>query len=202
MSDPQPMADSNYPVNRPLYRDFGTYEAPVVAIAPFDSTTGATITMDVVHHEVHEGEMFHVSHTVTSAANGANVDVQLTTGAKEAHTAWEVFAGGQVTVYLYEAPTTSGGTALTPYNMKRASTETPTAAVVHTPTVTSVGSVALVNGRVLPGGTSSQTRVGGGIRSGAEWILKPSTKYLMRINNSSGSTIAVNVALEWYEETV
>lgn len=197
-----PMADSNYPVRNPLYRDFDTYEAQVVAIAPFDATTGAALVMETVHHEVHEGEMFHAAYTNGSVANGANLDLQLTTGAKEAHTTWEVFAGGQVTVSLYEAPTTSGGTAVTAYNLKRSSTNTPTGAVAHTPTVTATGTVTLVNGRILPGGNSPQTRVGGGIRSGAEWILKPATKYLMRVNNSSGSTIAVNCVLEWYEEAV
>ena len=187
-----------------LYRQFdgGAYEALTVSLAPFDATTGAALIMDTVHHEVHEGEMFHAAYTNSSVANGANLDLQLTTGAKEAHTTWEVFAGGQVTVSLYEAPTTSGGTAVTAYNLKRSSTNTPTGAVAHTPTVTATGTVTLVNGRILPGGNSPQTRVGGGIRSGAEWILKPATKYLMRVNNSSGSTIAVNCVLEWYEEDV
>lgn len=198
MSEPQ--ADALYPSKNTLWRDFGTYEAQTMALAPFDETTGAALMIDVVHHEVHEGEMSHAAYTNASVANGANVDFQLTTGLKEAHTTWEVFAGGQVTVSLYEAPTTSGGTAVTAYNMKRESTNTPLSTVVHTPTVTATGSVALVNGRILPGGTSPQTRVGGGIRSGAEWILKPSTKYMMRVNNTSGSTIAVNVVLEWYEE--
>lgn len=198
MSDPQ--ADALYPSKNPLYRDFGTYEAQVMAIAPFDETTGAALMIDVVHHEVHEGEMFHAAYTNASVSNGANVDLQITTGLKEAHTSWEVFAGGQVTVSLYEAPTTSAGTAVTAYNMKRLSANVPLSAVVHTPTVSATGSITLVNGRILPGGTSPTTRVGGGIRSGSEWILKPSTKYMMRVNNSSGGTIAVNVVLEWYEE--
>lgn len=170
----------------------------------FDSTTGALVTLETIHHEVHEGEMFHVGHTNSNVSNGANVDMLLVTGAKEAHAVWEVFAGGQVTVTLYEAPTVTAGnegTALTAYNMKRASTNTPTAAAYHTPTVGATGSVTLVNARILPGGTSPTTRVGGGIRAGSEWILKPSTKYLMRVNNSSGGAIAVNVVMEWYEET-
>lgn len=170
-----------------------------------DTTTGAVVTLETINHEVHEGEMFHVAYTNSSVSNGANVDVLLVTGAKEAHTVWEVFAGGQVTVSLYEAPTvTEGneGTALTAYNMKRSSANTPTAAVYHTPTVGATGSVTLVNGRILPGGTSPTTRVGGGIRSGSEWILDASTMYLMRVNNSSGGAIAVNVVMEWYEESV
>lgn len=84
--------------------------------------------------------------------------------------------------------------------MKRSSANTPYSTVTHTPTVTATGSVTLVNGRILPGGTSPQTRVGGGIRQGVEWILAPNTKYLLRVTNGSGSTVAVNVGLEWYEE--
>lgn len=188
-----------------LYRQFdgGAYEALTVSLAPFDDTTGAPIFMDVVHHEVHEGEMFHAAYTNGSVANGASLDMMLTTGAKEAHTSWEEVAGGLVTVYLYEGVTTSAeGTAVTAYNMHRGKVNTPTGTVTHTPTVTATGTTALINGRILPGGTSPQTRVGGGIRSGSEWILEPSTKYLMRVTNGSGAAIAVNVVLEWYEEDV
>lgn len=187
-----------------LYRQFdgGAYEAQVVALAPFDETTGAALFIDTVHHEVHEGEMFHASHTNGSVANGVSLDVLLVTGAGvESHVSWEVFAGGLVTIYLYEAATTSAaGTAVPTYNMKRDSLNTPEATVTHTPTVTATGTTALVNWRILPGGNSPTTRVGGGIRSGAEWILSPETQYLLRVTNTSGAAIAVNVGLEWYEE--
>lgn len=33
-----------------------------------------------------------------------------------------------------------------------------------------------------------------------EWILAPTESYLLRVTNSSGTTIAVNIGLEWYEE--
>ncbi len=183
------------------YRSFdgGAYEAQVVSLAPYDETTGAALVIDTVHHEVHEGEMFHASHTNGSVSNGANLDMLLVTGATvETHVSWDVFAGGQVTVYLYEGATTSAAVAA--YNMKRDSLNTPEATVTHTPTVTATGTTALVNGRILPGGTSNQTRVGGGIRSSAEWILAPETQYLLRVTNTSGGTIAINVGLEWYEE--
>lgn len=166
----------------------------------FDPVTGAPVTIDSVHHEVHEGEMFHAGYTVASVANGASVDLLFTVGAKEAHATFEVFAGGQVSVHLYEAPTVANGTAITIYNMKRSSANEALSTVKHTPTVTATGSVALVSGRILPGGTSPQTRVGGGIRQGVEWILAPGTAYLLRVANGSGATIAVNVGLEWYEE--
>lgn len=165
-----------------------------------DPATGAPLIIDTVHHEVHEGEMFHASYTDGDVADDASVDMLLTVGAKECHATWEVFAGGQVSVYLYEAPTVADGTPITIYNMKRASANTPLSTVKHTPTVTATGTTALVNGRILPGGTSPTTRVGGGIRSGTEWILAPDTAYLMRVTNDSGAGIPINVVVEWYEE--
>jgi hypothetical protein len=171
------------------YRSFdgGAFEALVHTLAPYDETTGAALVIDTVHHEVHEGEMFHCAYTNGSVANNGTVDLLLSTGAKEAHS-------------LYEAPTVANGTAVAVYNMKRAASNTPLSTVKHTPTVTNVGAAALVNGRILPGGNSPTTRVGGGIRSGAEWILAPNTQYLMRVVNTSGASIAINVVLEWYEE--
>ncbi len=190
--------------SKTLFREFTedgvTFAARAVTLAPSDETTGAALVITTEHHEVHEGEMFHAGRTVASLANGGNMDLLLTTGTKECHTVFEVFAGGQVTVSLYEGPTVADGTAVPVYNMKRSSANTALATVKHTPTVTDVGEVALVNGRILPGGTSPTTRVGGGIRQGIEWVLAPETDYLLRVNNSSGGAIAVNAGLEWYEE--
>lgn len=190
-----------------LFREFTedgvTFAARAVTLAPSDETTGAALVITTEHHEVHEGEMFHAGHTAASVANGGNLTLLLRTGAKECHTVFEVFAGGQVTVSLYEGSEIlegDEGTALVAYNMKRSSANTPTAEVYHTPTVNDLGEVALVNARILPGGNSPQTRVGGGIRQGIEWVLAPSTDYVLRAVNSSGSAVAVNLALEWYEE--
>lgn len=165
----------------------------------YDDTVGALITIDTVHHEVHEGEMFTVEHSA-SVTNTNSLDILFTIGNKTAHTGISVSAGGQITGYLYEAPTASGGTALTIYNMNRTSSNVSEAIATHTPTVSATGSVALINGRVLPGGATNQTRVGGSARTGAEWILKSNTKYLLRITNTSGGTIVINPVIEFYEE--
>lgn len=166
-----------------------------------DETTGALLTIDTIHHEVHEGEMFAAEYSQASLANGGTVQLMFTTGAKEAHTSWAVMAGGQMTVYLYEAIAGSAGTAVPVYNMNRTSAGAPTAVVVHTPTVTNLGgTVALVNGRIIPGGNSPSTSVGGGARENVEWILGTATKYLLRVVNSSGGAAAVNAFINWYEE--
>lgn len=185
-----------------LYRDFGDFQTETIALAPFDETTGAALVISTEHHEVHEGEMWHAERTVASVADGATTDLLVRVGGLyEAHTVFEVLASGQVTVSLYESPTVgSEGVEMDVYNMRRTVTETAHSHVFHTPTITSTGSVALVNGRLLPGGTSPTTRVGGGIRQGVEWILAPGTYYLLRVRNNSGAAATINTIMEWYEE--
>lgn len=184
-----------------LWRDFGTYQAQTVSLAPFDEATGAALMIDTVHHEAHEGEMFHASQVWSSVNNAATVDLAVAvTTTHDAHLTFDVVAGGQVLVQLWEGPTyASLGTALPAWNMNRTFTNTAGSVIYATPTITSTGVITLVQ-RILPGGNSPTTRVGGGIRQGSEWVLAPGTVYLMRVTNQSGSAVPVNVAAEWYEE--
>lgn len=182
------------------FADFGAYHAEVVTVEPRDAVTGAVVTIDTIHHEVHEGEMFHAEHVATTVANNASLDLLINPGAVDQHLALSVTAGGACRVYVYENPTASGGTAVPVYNMLRSSANPTLATVAHTPTVTATGSTAIVPGRYVPGGASAQTRVGGTIRTGTEWIYKASTPYLVRITNVSGQAVFVDAALEWYAE--
>lgn len=184
-----------------LYRQFGTYQAPTVALAPFDELTGAALVIDTVHHEAHEGEMFHADQVWSSVSNGAAVEMAVAMDTThDAHLTFDVVAGGQVLVQMWEAPTYAGlGTAVPAWNMNRTVTNTATARIYAAPSITATGAITLVQ-RILPGGTSPQTRVGGGLRQGTEWILAPDTVYMMRITNQSGSAVPINVATEWYEE--
>lgn len=166
-----------------------------------DPVLGVPVVMDVVHHEIHEGEMFSADHSVASLANGGTVELMFTTTTKTAHMSMNLVAGGQATVYFYENMAGSAGTAVTPYNMNRTSANATTVALVHTPSVTNLGgTVALINGRVIPGGASPTTRAGGAAREGTEWILGSATKHLLRIVNTSGGAIAACATINWYEE--
>ena len=184
-----------------LWRDFGTYQAQTVSLAPFDEVTGAALVIDTVHHEAHEGEIFHASQVWSSVSNGASVEMAMqVTTTKDAHMTWDVVAGGQVLVQVWESPTyASLGTAVNGLNMNRTFTNTSASTVYAAPTITSTGTTTLTQ-RILPGGSSPQTRVGGGIRQGSEWVFKPGGGYLVRITNQSGTAVPVNVAAEWYEE--
>lgn len=164
-----------------------------------DDDVNTLVVTDHIHHQVHAGEMFHSEHSFGTVANTNNADLRLLTGAKEAHVVFFVGHGGQCQLYLYEAPNHSGGTPVPVRNMNRNSAHVSGATVFQTPAVVGVGSTPLVNGRLLSGGTAPTSRVGGGVRSGTEWELKPNTEYLMRVNNNSGAGIVISIGVEYYE---
>ena len=160
------------------------------------------VTIDKVHYEVHEGELFTSEYVQESVADAGTVRVVMTTGAKQPHFALSVSAGGACRVYMHENSTSVGGTAVPIYNNNRLSANTPSASIVHSPSAGTAGTVALINGRYIPGGASVQTRVGGGVRTGVEYGLGTAQKYIIDIVNRSGGTIIVDTILEWYEEIV
>ena len=175
---------------------------PIYIMGPgIDEEKGILINIAWEHYLVHEGKMFTTGYSA-SVNNSANMDIRIAPGAASAelHCAISVVAGGQVTVYLYEAPTISVGTALTLVNLNRVSSRTMSWLFYHTPTVGAVGSNILINGRILPGGVTPQTRIGGGIRPGTEWEFDPTKEYLLRITNTSGATTVINPTFEFYEE--
>jgi hypothetical protein len=158
-----------------------------------DAITGV---IDVLHHE---GEMFCFSDSA-SVLNGASRDYRLTVGAGGSHFSAQISASGSIQIYLYEAPTISVGTLVDSFNMKRSdTTHVSSLTIRHTPTVGATGTVDLINGFLIPGGSSNQTRVGGGARPAVEWILKPNTEYLLRATNVSGATAIISVIGEYYE---
>jgi len=166
-----------------------------------DPDTSSLVMMEWEHHQVHEGQMFHAEHSFGTVANNNNADMRLLTGAKEAHVVFFIGHGGQCLFYLYETPNQSGGTAVPVVNMNRNSAHVAGVTVFHGPAVVGVGSTPLVNGRLLSGGTSPNSRVGGGIRTGTEYEFKPATEYLMRVNNNSGAGIGISIGAEFYEVT-
>ena len=164
----------------------------------FDEDVGALNVIDAVHREVHEGHVFTAEHSA-NVANGNSLEILITTGTKQAHAAFSIAAGGQVTVYFFEATSKTAGTGITPRNHNRNKSDNTNVTVAHTPGGAGDGT-AIVNGRLLPGGATQQTRIGATARSNLELILRPSTKYLLRVTNTSGSAIDINPVFVYYEE--
>lgn len=164
--------------------------------------SGAMRGIDVTHSKVHVGHLFHVSYKTPDAspiADNTSLVVLLATGARYCHIVFGGSLGGEAEAALYEGATVSNnGTVLSIHNMNRATgVMTPSATAYHTPTVSAYG-IRLYNA-MLPGGTGAQTRVGGSLRSGSEWILKANTSYLAIMTNRSGTAQQASIAAEWYE---
>jgi hypothetical protein len=69
----------------------------------------------------------------------------------------------------------------------------------HTPTISDLGTQ--IDYALMPTLSAVGSNVGGvtGPDIGEEWVLKPSTKYLLRLTNNSGGAVDVGFHLFWYE---
>lgn len=151
------------------------------------------------HHQVHEGESFQVTSPPAALASGASIDFRLVVGAvlpttRAPHLDIEVDATVETWVYLYEAPTTSAnGTQQTVHNRNRGSTNTPSATVWLGPTVSAEG--VLLSSWIIGSGNKG----GGSSRGSLEWVLKPSTVYLIRMTAKAANNDAC-MRLQFYED--
>ena len=173
----------------------------------FDAVSSAAgtkqiVVMEQIHDYVHDGLLFSANHLFSAVANNGNADFQITVGATMCHEILSFAVDGQSQLAIYEAPTSTVGTPITPVNLNRNSANVPASSVVFTPTVTVVGT--LLAQHEIPGGTTggSSSRSGSLAREGSEWVLKPNTKYLFRVTNLSGSAENISMTSQFYEQNV
>lgn len=165
---------------------------------PVDSISGAVQSIEYEHSRIHSGKgfLFNGKHTV---ANGASA-YHLLDNPAASYPHLRVFAvtasSGPMDIEFYEGATTSAsGTAVTPVNYNRNSATTAALACYNGPTVTTPGTLLAY---MLITGTKHES--GSGDSGGqTEWILKPSTKYLAKLTNNSGSSVTYALKLFWYE---
>jgi hypothetical protein len=153
--------------------------------------------LDVNHLRLHEGRGYYVYKQYPYAAGlaaGASIDIALAFPAGiTPHIVFSYGASGETEFYVYEAPTTSGGTALTIHRRNRSLITTSSAAAVIAPTVASVGTE--IFGEFVP----ASKQGGGGQLSSFEFVLKPLTTYLFRLTNVNSQSHAANLLVDWYE---
>ena len=184
----------------------GSELAPRVNLGDSDSGTsldpfGAPVFIDFEHHEIHEGDTYDTSYLLAVLANAGNLDLLLVTPAAILpHVVFSATCGGDADLLLYEATvTTNDGTPLPRRNKRRDSGKTAQVTSFHTPTVAGGSEGTLLFSVFLPGGEKNQAS-GGSASSRSEWILKSSTKYLLRLTNRAGAGKRASINAEWYEE--
>jgi hypothetical protein len=117
------------------------------------------------------------------------------------HAKFTVTVTGNSTVQLYEGTTFSvAGAAVSMTNHNRSSSKVFDATVTSGPTVTGVGTQ--INGTGLIPAGDKHTGGGGEFGFGNEFILAPSTNYLLRTTNVSGGAIKISMSIEGYQPTL
>ena len=161
-----------------------------------DASTNSLQTISYEHHEIHSGSSFTTSY-IADIANGANLDLLVVTpdSTAYAHLVYEVDVEKETQLMIYEAVTATAGDAVVAYNRNRVGTpDAATVVVTSTPTGITEGTTILRSRHMGSGKT-----IGGGDRGTHEFVLKPNTKYLFRLTNSTTSDNYMSVTLNWYE---
>lgn len=159
-------------------------------------------TIDINHLRLHEGRAHYVYHTHKDAgrlAVGASINIAMAFPAGvAAHALLDYQCGGEAEIYIYEAPTTSGGTAMTIHRRNRDLTNTSAGAAVLNPTITSVGTEFY--SELITSAEGQGNRSGAGSRGYSfEFVLKPLTTYLFRLTNVNSSSQMAEMRIDWYE---
>jgi hypothetical protein len=170
------------------------------AFDPIDAETGCRPQITEHHYLIHRGQAFHAQFNSASVASSSTCTIQITTPAStvsEIHAYFGVSTNGPVKVELYEAPTVSGGAAITAYNRNRNSDVTATATLKSDPTIATEGTVLLSVGRTGSTG-AGQTKTGGDNAETFEWELATGTTYIYKVTAGAAAT-AINAGVDWYE---
>lgn len=153
--------------------------------------------VDVNHLRLHEGRAYYVYKMYPYAAGltaGASINIAIAwPSGIFPHLVIEYESPGESEFYLYEAPTTSGGTAMTINRRNRNILTASSGAAVLDPTVSATGTEIFAE--FVPAGNKG----GGGAAYSFEYVLKPLTTYLLRLTNVNTQAHPANLRIEWYE---
>lgn len=163
----------------------------------------ALVTQSYTEANVKSGLQFEASVYNATVAAGTNFDIEFQTGTKPViiKDRQVAFTGAGITINVYEAPTTSAGTAGTVYNLNRRNPIAATASYKTAPTVTAAGTQVGATTYGLGGTGAGPSSVSAFVTPGVERVLKPSTKYLLRITNNDAAAQRIAAYITWYEGT-
>lgn len=153
-------------------------------------------TVDVNHLRLHEGRAYYTYYVDSALAVNGNLDIAIAwPSGTLPHAVFNYQCGGDSRFYVYESPTTNGGTPLTIHRRNRALATTSTGAAVHAPTVSVLGTE--IYGEIITSGQGGTGAGGGGYTY--EYVLKPLTTYLFRLTNINAQAHIAELLIEWYE---
>lgn len=163
-----------------------------------DTGTGAAVTIDWAHHEIHAGHSYFYADAVTLGV--ASQDYLITTPNSTPYAHMIIHADGtEVTSFsIYEAGDRAGTTGQTIYNSNRNSA-TASVLTIHKGTSggTTDGTLVSYYASGSAHGSSAQSAT---ITFSNEIILKKNTKYIFRTTSGTAGNLC-NIRFSWYEHT-
>jgi hypothetical protein len=168
--------------------------------SPLDDS-GYLVGIDIIHHEIHEGNHYSTSY-YEKIGSGTAINVLITVGTKSIHMVGEMVSDNPGMATFSKSPnaTTTSSTAITCFNNNGNSSKT-------TDTVFTVGGTYTSSGTILRTylfGSSSGTggnKISMGSTAGEinEAILTPGDKYLIRFVADGASTRTI-IRTAFYEQ--
>ena len=170
----------------------------------YDPFAKALTTISSVHRGIHDGFVYHASGKVSGMIADEVDEFLLAVPAFcfPHFQRLQITAGrGDIDLLVYEGVTTSAdGTPIGTINTNRNSTNTACTIFSSTPTITDIGT--LIHTQWIPPTATGVGQSPSGIvgeTNGEEWLLAQDTKYLIRMTNNSGATIAYRWEMLFYE---
>lgn len=168
-----------------------------------DSITGAIVTMDEAHKEIHDGDHYVTTDVQTYGAGTAGTIqkylIKTQNIIRKAHMLIRVSVNLGCTISFFETPTvTANGALLSAVNNNRVSTNFARTSIFNTPTTTANGTLlkteqigSATTAGIYGGRTSSD-------RNEQEFILNSGTNYLLTITTLADGT-TISTEFNWYE---
>lgn len=169
----------------------------------FDDYSCALTTIDSAHRNIHEGFSYHATGRVASLANGASLEMLIVTGAlcfPHINSALFSLADSPADIETYKDTTVSAnGTEVPSWNRNLNSSNVAGCKLYSGPTITADGEQ--IHDRFIPdtGGTGINDVGTISPNFGEEWILTPSSNFMIRLTNNSGGAIQLSFEMLWYE---
>jgi len=185
-----------------LFVAAGLSGAPPSVEGPYDEITGAMTTLDIAHSEIHEG-LHYFYHDSVELASTASKSYLITTTATNTyiHFLMDLDGSAITTFALYEATDRIGsGTPATPLNSNRPFATLATSTVTIFPAIGGGTTDGTLLWTYKSGSASAQSKAPTSSQRENELILKPLTKYIVRVTSGTASNLC-NVGMFWYELT-
>jgi len=164
-----------------------------------DDIDDALITIELPHHEVHEGNHYTATDSATINAGVLNRKVWRFTTPNNAIQCHLIltFTSSLSGVLSFNANPTvnAAGSGLSEYNNNRNSVKTAQLTAFKDTTLTADGTPISI---LVIGTSAPATRIGGVGRISTEWILKVNEDYVLIFQADNANTL-ISVVAEWYE---